>query len=142
MRIGELSKRTGASVQAIRLYERRRLLKKPLRTPAGYRVYSEDYVDVVRLIHQGKQFGFTLNEIRGILALFAVPDDATGTTRYQPGEHACVVEILRIGAKKLESLDSQIASLRRKRSELRVALHELATPKRRGRKTTLRLRAD
>lgn len=136
MRIGELSKRTGISVQAIRLYERRRLLKAPPRTPAGYRAYSEDYVDMVRLIHQGKQFGFTLNEIRKILGLFAVPDSVTGRTRYQPGEHACVVEILRIGAKKLEDLENQIASLRRKRNELKVALNQLAAPAKHGRKTT------
>jgi DNA-binding transcriptional MerR regulator len=109
MRIGELSRRTGVSVQAIRLYERRRLLKKPPRTPAGYRVYSEDYVDMVRLIHRGKHFGFTLSEISKVLALFAVPDDATGTTPYQRGEHACVTEILRIGARKLDDLDHQLS---------------------------------
>ena len=125
MRIGELSKRTGASVQAIRLYERRRLLKKPPRTPAGYRVYSEDYVDMVRLIHQGQHFGFTLNEIRRVLALFAVPDLVTGTTKYQKGDHACVTEILRIAAAKLDDLDKQIESLGCKRRELESALQQL-----------------
>jgi DNA-binding transcriptional MerR regulator len=140
MRIGELARRTGASVQAIRLYERRRLLKKPPRTPAGYRIYSEEYVDIVRLIHRGKHFGFTLNEIRKVLALFAVPDDTTGTTRYQRGEHACVAEILRIGARKLGDLDHQMELLKRKRKDLAKALNELGTAYKRGQKTIQRRR--
>lgn len=140
MRIGELSRRTGASVQAIRLYERRHLLKKPPRTPAGYRVYSEEYVDMVRLIHRGKHFGFTLNEIRKVLALFAVPDDTTGTTPYQRGEHACVAEVLRIGARKLDDLDHQMELLKGKRKELAVALNELRTPYNRALKATRRRR--
>jgi DNA-binding transcriptional MerR regulator len=92
---------------------------------------------MVRLIHQGKRFGFTLNEIGKVLALFAVPDELTGRTRFQPGEHACVAEILRIGAKKLEDLDKQMDSLRCKRRKLAVALNELRTPNKPGRKRTL-----
>jgi len=140
MQIGELSRRTGASVQAIRLYERRRLLKKPPRTPAGYRVYSEEYVDMVRLIHRGKHFGFTLDEIRKVLALFAVPDETTGTTPYQRGEHACVAEILRIGARKLDDLEHQMELLQRKRQELAAALNELRTLSNPGPKTIRRRR--
>ena len=67
---------------------------------------------MVRLIHRAKHFGFTLNEIRKVLALFAVPDDATGTTPYQRGEHSCVAEVLRIGARKLDDLDHQMESLK------------------------------
>jgi DNA-binding transcriptional MerR regulator len=129
MRIGELAKRTGASVQAIRFYERKRLLKKPPRTSSGYRFYSEEYVDMVLLIHRGQQFGFTLSEIRKILVLFAVPDEVTGTTRYQRGEYACLTEILRLGGEKLSDLDHQIESLTRKRHELATALNELKRPK-------------
>lgn len=130
MRIGELSKRTGVTVQAIRLYERRRLLPKPPRTAAGYRIYSEKYVDAVRLIQQGQQFGFTLAEIRRILALFAVPDEGTGRTKYRAGDHACVAEILRIGARKLADLDNQVKSLQLKRRQLAAALNELGAPRR------------
>ncbi len=125
MLIGEVSRRAGASVQAIRLYERRRLLRKPPRTPAGYRVYSEQDLEVVRLIRQAQQYGFTLRELRKILALFAVPDERTGRTPYGRGEHACVMETLRIGEEKLRDLDEQIASLRKKRRELAAALAKM-----------------
>lgn len=128
MKIGELSRRAGVSVQAIRFYERQRLLKKPPRTPAGYRIYSEQDLDAIRLITHGKRFGFTLNEIRQVLNLFAVPDE-TGRCRYGKGEHACVAEILRIGSAKLDYLERQIASLKLKRAELICALDELRVPR-------------
>ena len=80
---------------------------------------------MVLLIHRGQHFGFTLNEIRKVLALFAVPDDATGTTPYQKGDHACVAEILRIGAGKLGDLNHQMELLQRKHKELSMALNEL-----------------
>ena len=42
MRIGELSQRAGVNVQTVRFYERQSLLRKPSRTPAGYRSYVEE----------------------------------------------------------------------------------------------------
>jgi len=52
MRIGELAKRAGVSIQAIRFYERRRLMRTPRRTAAGYRQYSAEAVKRVRLIRR------------------------------------------------------------------------------------------
>jgi DNA-binding transcriptional MerR regulator len=52
MRIGELAKRAG-SVQAIRFYERRRLVRTPRRTPGGYRIYSDQDLENVTLIRFG-----------------------------------------------------------------------------------------
>lgn len=49
MRIGELSRRTGASQRALRYYEEQGLLR-PARRPSGYRDFSEDDVDAVRRI--------------------------------------------------------------------------------------------
>ena len=45
MYIGELSKRTGLSVKAIRLYEEKGLVKPPLRV-GRYRVYQESDIEV------------------------------------------------------------------------------------------------
>lgn len=47
MRIGELSRRTGASVRALRYYEEQGLLR-PVRRPSGYREYREEDVATVR----------------------------------------------------------------------------------------------
>lgn len=46
MRIGELSRRSGASIRSLRYYEQQHLLH-PERLPSGYRVYSD--ADVVRV---------------------------------------------------------------------------------------------
>ena len=68
-RIGELGRRTGLNPKTIRYYEEVGLLPPPARTGSGYRAYSE--ADAARLdcIRAAKDFGFTLGEIREILAV-------------------------------------------------------------------------
>lgn len=60
--IGELAKRSGVTVRALRYYESKKLIC-PQRTEAGQRVYK--YPDIVRLqqIQLLKRAGFTLNQI-------------------------------------------------------------------------------
>lgn len=48
MKIGELSRRTGVSVRALRYYEERGVLT-PDRTPSGYRIFTES--DVQKVVH-------------------------------------------------------------------------------------------
>lgn len=67
MRIGELSKRAGVSVETIRFYERDGLLRAPPRSGAGYRLYGEDDERRLRFIRRAKDLGFSLAEIRGFL---------------------------------------------------------------------------
>ena len=69
MRIGEVASRTGVSIQAVRLYERRGLLKKPTRLPSGYRNYETDAVAFIRFIKRAQGHGFTLDEIRSLIHL-------------------------------------------------------------------------
>ncbi|OON78832.1 MerR family transcriptional regulator [Streptomyces tsukubensis] len=51
MRIGELARRSGVSVRALRYYEEQKLLEST-RTPGGQRDYPEGATDRVRLIQQ------------------------------------------------------------------------------------------
>ncbi len=64
MKIGELSKEAGVKVGTIRFYERRKLLKPPVRTSSGYRSYVPQDVKVVKGIKQLQELGFTLREIK------------------------------------------------------------------------------
>jgi len=64
MKIGELSKQAGVKVGTIRFYERRKLLKAPLRTSSGYRSYVLQDVKVLKGIKELQELGFTLREIR------------------------------------------------------------------------------
>src|ERR1044071_9194206 len=66
MRIGELAKRTGVSERSLRYYEEQGLLS-PSRTPAGYRVYAESDVDVVRHVQMLLAAGLNTTFIREVL---------------------------------------------------------------------------
>ena len=69
MKIGELAKRTGCPVETIRYYEREGLLPEPERRLSGYRDYTPDAITRLRFIRRAKELGFTLPEIRELLAL-------------------------------------------------------------------------
>ena len=68
LRIGEVAKRVGVSIDTIRYYERRRLLPVAPRTPSGYRLFSVDTVERVHFIKQAQDFGFSLDEIKSLLS--------------------------------------------------------------------------
>jgi DNA-binding transcriptional MerR regulator len=132
MRIGELAKRAGVSVQTLRFYERRRLLRKPRRGANGYRHYTDQDLEIVVTIRKAKRFGFTLREIRRMLALFHVPDEKTGRTPYARGSHACLREVASMAEEKLLEIDRQIASLREARDELAATLRRMTAGTRTG----------
>jgi len=125
MRIGELAKRVGVSVQAIRFYERRRLMRTPRRTPAGYRIYSEQDLESITLIKKMQRFGFKLVEIRRVLQLWILPSDSGGASPYQKGSHQCLREALKLGEKKLQTMNDEIRSAIQIRDELLEALSEI-----------------
>ena len=67
--IGAVAKRVGVAIDTIRFYEREGLLPEPLRRASGYRSYGESTIAQLRFIRRAKQLGFTLEEIRELLAL-------------------------------------------------------------------------
>jgi Hg(II)-responsive transcriptional regulator len=67
--IGELANQAGVNRETVRYYERRRLLARPARTIAGYRIFPDDAVDRLRFIKHAQALGFTLEEIRELVAL-------------------------------------------------------------------------
>jgi len=122
MFIGEIAAQAGVSVQAVRLYERRGLMRRATRSAANYRHYDPVDLDILKTIAQCQRFGFTLAEIRELLSLFWVPDPKTGRPRHKPNETECMVDACAIGARKLADLDRKIAEFQRARSELKQAL--------------------
>ena len=127
MRIGELAKRAGVSIQAIRFYERRRLMRTPRRTAAGYRIYLDRDLEMVALIKKMQRFDFRLTEIRRILQLWFLPSDTGAASPYQPGSHECLREALKLGEKKLLAMNEQIRSSIEIRDELEEALGQIRT---------------
>lgn len=67
--IGEAARRAGVTRKALRLYEAAGILRPADRTPAGYRRYDETALGVLAFITQAQRLGFSLAEIRDIVAI-------------------------------------------------------------------------
>jgi len=67
-RIGEVALRAGVSIDAVRYYERRRLLPAAPRTEGGFRLFTPDTVERVRFIKRAQELGFSLDEISELIA--------------------------------------------------------------------------
>ena len=67
--IGELSRRTKVNIETIRYYERIEMLPAPPRTASGGRIYGPAETRTLCFIRRARKLGFTLDEIRALLAL-------------------------------------------------------------------------
>lgn len=67
--IGELSKQCGVNIETIRYYERIKMLPPPPRTANGRRVYGPAEKRKLAFIRRSRDLGFTLEEIRALMAL-------------------------------------------------------------------------
>lgn len=100
MPIGELSRRTRVNIETIRYYERTRMLPAPRRTESGRRVYGTDDVQTLAFIRRARELGFTLEEIRALLAL--------------RGQHTISCgEVKKIASAHLMSVQAKLADLAR-----------------------------
>lgn len=78
---GALARQGGVNLESIRFYEREGLLPKPPRTRSGYRVFNEESVRRVRFIKRAQELGFSLREIKELLALRFEPDTSCADVR-------------------------------------------------------------
>jgi len=67
--IGDVATETGLSPDTIRFYERERLLPRATRTGGGFRLFSPSDVTDLQFIRGAQELGFSLAEIRDLLAL-------------------------------------------------------------------------
>jgi MerR family copper efflux transcriptional regulator len=81
--IGQLANRAHVSIDTIRFYERAGLLTPTLRRPSGFREYSDSELQALKFIREGRLLGFSLDEIRELLALTHEPDAAGAQSRIE-----------------------------------------------------------
>lgn len=89
--ISQLAKKAEVNIETLRYYERQGLIPEPIRTSAGYRQYSLDYVDRIHFIKRAKELGFTLREIDDLLTLRI--DDETTCDEVRERAEAKIMEI-------------------------------------------------
>jgi len=69
MKRGELAKKTSCNIETIRYYEKIGLLNDPPRNESGYRIYDKDQQQRLRFILRGRELGFSIDQLRELLAL-------------------------------------------------------------------------
>jgi DNA-binding transcriptional MerR regulator len=69
IQIGQVARETGLTVDAIRFYEKQRLLKPAPRTEGGFRLFSGQDLQHIQFIRRAQGLGFSLSEIRELLVL-------------------------------------------------------------------------
>lgn len=107
--IGRLAREAGVSVEAIRFYERRGLLRQPKAPVNGWRLYDDSAVWVIHYIKLGRQLGFTLAELKRLMA------------NVQGGKRFCV-SVQKAYEDKIQLIGKKIDQLRVARRELKKAL--------------------
>ena len=103
--IGQVSKQTGLSVEAIRYYEKETLLSPADRSSSGYRIYQPEIIKRVLFIKRAKAVGFSLKEIRELLSL-------------KSSETTCCGDIRNVALEKIEQIENKIGELETMRSVL------------------------
>lgn len=102
--IGELARRAGLTVTAVRFYADRGIVPPAGRSPAGYRLYRADAVARLALVRTLRELDVDLATVRRVLAReLTVPE---------------------LAAAHAEALDAQIRVLRLRRTVLRAVARE------------------
>jgi len=101
--ISGLAAAAAVSIETVRYYQRRGLLREPPRPPGGMRRYANADVDQLRFIKRAQAMGFTLEEIGSLLKL-----------RVQNACHATRA----LAVSKLRLVDTNIRELQQLRAEL------------------------
>lgn len=102
MKIGQLSKITGASVRSIRHYEKKNLIKAT-RLENGYREFDKSAIDRIKTIQVYLSLGLTTSQIEEILSCH--------DNDFEFDYDELCEEMLEIYAEKLNEINSKIDTL-------------------------------
>jgi MerR family copper efflux transcriptional regulator len=111
--IGDAAKASGVSAKMIRHYESIGLIGEARRTDSGYRRYNCQDVQVLQFIHRARALGFSLEQIRNLLALWQ-------------DKHRASADVRALAQHHIEELNRKIAemeSMRRTLERLAASCH-------------------
>lgn len=110
MNIGQAAQASGVSAKMIRHYEGLGLMAAPPRTEAGYRVYGDREVHLLRFIRHSRDLGFSLEQIRALLGLW---QDQARPSR----------EVRALAQAHLAELEAKLAELQAMKATLAHLVH-------------------
>lgn len=110
--IGQLAKISGLSRDTIRYYESTGLIPQAPRSPAGYRLYSEQTLEQLGFIHNAKTLGFSLKDITELLSINLDKD------------HYSCKDVKDLSRQKLQQVEQKIVELEKIKSALQQ-LHSI-----------------
>lgn len=105
MQIGEVARSVGLEASAIRYYETHGIVPEPQRTPAGYREYDAEDVELLRFVRRLRSLELPLDDVREIVSLRT------------DGQAPCT-QVREAIAREATTIDRRIEDLRRLRNEL------------------------
>ena len=106
IQIGQVARETGLTVDAIRFYEKQRLLKPAPRTEGGFWLFSGRDLQHIQFIRRAQELGFSLSEIRELLVLQGEQVEACSHVRDMLTAKLCAV---RQKITELRKLERQLA---------------------------------
>lgn len=109
MKIGELAKKTGLSIDAIRFYEKSGLIKGAERNESGYRDFNNETVAALEFISHCRSLDIPLTEIKKLLFVRAGSAKSCREANEVINDQ---LDKLRIRIKELKKLEKNLAELR------------------------------
>lgn len=108
MNIGEAATASGISAKMIRYYESIGLITPVSRTEAGYRVYREKDIHILRFIRQARNLGFSMKQTHELVSLWQDRSRASRDVKHIALAH---VEELRRRASELNEMAQTLQHL-------------------------------
>lgn len=102
LKIGELAELTGTSAPTIRYYEQIGLLRRAPRQAGGQRVYSREDVERLTFIRRCREFDFSVEQVRALVAIVRNPKSSCMDARDLAAEHLTEVRAKMRELKALE----------------------------------------
>ena len=116
MKIGELAKSSGCSVQTIRYYEKEGLISAPSRSDGNFRLYDKRTLEKLMFIKHCRSLDLTLKEIKQLIQLQNSPGSDCEEVNNMIDTHLLLVE-------------SRIEELKQLHLDLRALRHRCTNTK-------------